>query len=602
MATRMLQRRGTAAEWAAANPILSDGEIGFERDTRIIKIGDGVTAWNSLKHDYVRQVGGDVITPSSVGVVPLAVQTITGQTSNAFEVRGVGGEVISRFSHSGDVDATGSLLGAYIQDRNKAKGYISTGESGINFSVHNRVAGNIPLALIGNGKTQTVTNKALTANVATLTTSVVHGFTAGRKVVVSGVDATFDGTYTIKAVPTTTTFTYDKVAADVVSVASGGTANAHTQTAPLLDLRDHVGASRANFDAFGKLSTPALKIFGTDDNSIFLQHGRADAVAVIIRTAAGQTANSQEWQNNSGGLLASMSQTGHLTIPRLTVNGDIITSAGGSTQLGGGGYFGGTLNVQSRTTDNSAIIAKKITGQTADIMSVRDDGNVNYVRVGAAGDINALAGLSYGRWPGTDTPGVVLQYTDGGAGTARNLMNRHGANWEWAHESTSGTQIQAVLSGRNFFVGDPALGHGMGRGVYGPDSHIRRLYMTGSADFGASMSIRPGVYGGTGAPAIVIRSGAAGHDGVGTLVIQNSGAQTGFSVEPVGRVRMGQQNNGGLGIGSAGGGQPLDRSVIAFTNVGANPANFGGGGSIFTESGRLFYKGELGTVTQLGAA
>lgn len=48
MATRMRQRRGTAAEWAADNPILADGEIGYERDTKIIKMGDGITAWNDL--------------------------------------------------------------------------------------------------------------------------------------------------------------------------------------------------------------------------------------------------------------------------------------------------------------------------------------------------------------------------------------------------------------------------------------------------------------------------------------------------------------------------------------------------------------------------
>lgn len=42
-------RRGTAAEWAAVNPTLADGESGYERDTGIFKIGDGVTAWNDLK-------------------------------------------------------------------------------------------------------------------------------------------------------------------------------------------------------------------------------------------------------------------------------------------------------------------------------------------------------------------------------------------------------------------------------------------------------------------------------------------------------------------------------------------------------------------------
>jgi Major tropism determinant N-terminal domain len=48
MATELQEYRGTAAQWASENPILADGELGFEQDTQIIKIGDGVTAWNSL--------------------------------------------------------------------------------------------------------------------------------------------------------------------------------------------------------------------------------------------------------------------------------------------------------------------------------------------------------------------------------------------------------------------------------------------------------------------------------------------------------------------------------------------------------------------------
>ncbi|MSW11905.1 MAG: hypothetical protein F2889_07275, partial [Actinobacteria bacterium] len=69
----------------------------------------------------------------------------------------------------------------------------------------------------------TVTNKALTSNIATLTTSAVHGFTVGGTVVVAGVDATFNGTYTIATVPTTTKFTYAKTASNVTSTASSGT-------------------------------------------------------------------------------------------------------------------------------------------------------------------------------------------------------------------------------------------------------------------------------------------------------------------------------------------------------------------------------------------
>jgi hypothetical protein len=41
-------RRGTKAAWAAANPILAEGEPGFETDTGKIKIGNGTRTWNAL--------------------------------------------------------------------------------------------------------------------------------------------------------------------------------------------------------------------------------------------------------------------------------------------------------------------------------------------------------------------------------------------------------------------------------------------------------------------------------------------------------------------------------------------------------------------------
>ena len=65
--------------------------------------------------------------------------------------------------------------------------------------------------------TVSITNKALTSNVATLTTSAVHGLCTGMEIVITGVDATFNGTYRITGVPSTTTFTYAKTASNVAS-------------------------------------------------------------------------------------------------------------------------------------------------------------------------------------------------------------------------------------------------------------------------------------------------------------------------------------------------------------------------------------------------
>lgn len=45
---RQQQRRDTAANWASNNPTLADGEIGYDTTNKLLKVGDGATAWNTL--------------------------------------------------------------------------------------------------------------------------------------------------------------------------------------------------------------------------------------------------------------------------------------------------------------------------------------------------------------------------------------------------------------------------------------------------------------------------------------------------------------------------------------------------------------------------
>lgn len=53
-----LQLRGdTAANWTAANPVLAAREMALESDTGKFKIGDGVTAWNSLAYGGIAGPG-----------------------------------------------------------------------------------------------------------------------------------------------------------------------------------------------------------------------------------------------------------------------------------------------------------------------------------------------------------------------------------------------------------------------------------------------------------------------------------------------------------------------------------------------------------------
>ncbi len=57
----MQQRRGTAAQWTDADPILASGEIGFESDTNQFKIGDGVNHWSDLSYfKNLQDLGGSL--------------------------------------------------------------------------------------------------------------------------------------------------------------------------------------------------------------------------------------------------------------------------------------------------------------------------------------------------------------------------------------------------------------------------------------------------------------------------------------------------------------------------------------------------------------
>jgi hypothetical protein len=48
--TKIVLRNDLAATWASVNPKLLAGEIGIEKDTGLMKIGDGVNFWNDLEY------------------------------------------------------------------------------------------------------------------------------------------------------------------------------------------------------------------------------------------------------------------------------------------------------------------------------------------------------------------------------------------------------------------------------------------------------------------------------------------------------------------------------------------------------------------------
>lgn len=70
-------RRGTAAEWTSANPVLAAGEMGVETDTNRSKFGDGTTTWSGLSYTVGDSSGVGTIDWNSVLNKPVTFNVIS---------------------------------------------------------------------------------------------------------------------------------------------------------------------------------------------------------------------------------------------------------------------------------------------------------------------------------------------------------------------------------------------------------------------------------------------------------------------------------------------------------------------------------------------
>ena len=79
---RIKTRRDTAANWTSENPLLLDGEQGYEKDTGKLKFGNGTDNWNDL--EYFRD-GGSVRTVD-VATVNTQPEIFTRKPPNADDI------------------------------------------------------------------------------------------------------------------------------------------------------------------------------------------------------------------------------------------------------------------------------------------------------------------------------------------------------------------------------------------------------------------------------------------------------------------------------------------------------------------------------------
>lgn len=71
-----LLRKDTAENWTNKNPVLRQGEEGYETDTGRRKVGDGTTAWNELFYTVDQSYAPESLNAQSGRAVAEAVAAI----------------------------------------------------------------------------------------------------------------------------------------------------------------------------------------------------------------------------------------------------------------------------------------------------------------------------------------------------------------------------------------------------------------------------------------------------------------------------------------------------------------------------------------------
>ena len=70
-------KRATAARWASQNPVLAAGEIGYETDTRKMKLGDGTNSWTQLSYLVADGTGTGTGTGTGGQAATIRIGTVT---------------------------------------------------------------------------------------------------------------------------------------------------------------------------------------------------------------------------------------------------------------------------------------------------------------------------------------------------------------------------------------------------------------------------------------------------------------------------------------------------------------------------------------------
>jgi hypothetical protein len=120
MASRIQIRRDFSSNWVLNNPILTEGELGYELDTKKLKVGDGIKAWNSLNYFQETVNYTDVVDP------PKNLSYFTDDVGYVLETSPAGGITNANINNWNTAYGWGNhALSGYLTTANAATTYLS---------------------------------------------------------------------------------------------------------------------------------------------------------------------------------------------------------------------------------------------------------------------------------------------------------------------------------------------------------------------------------------------------------------------------------------------------------------------------------------------
>lgn len=239
------------------------------------------------------------------------------------------------------------------------------------------------------------------------------------------------------------------------------------QTADLQQWQSSDGTIRARINQDGHIIGSVRSAFGISGiiSGVVLAAvaDAATAIPLVVRAAASQTADLQQWQNSAGTVLAKVDSSGNFTLSgasgiatlSIGTNPNSNFSTIGLTSIGAIGLSSAIqFGVQSTSPSRIVTVTRGYASQTANLQEWQDSaGNVlgkvdasgRLIVGNTSGTIQVTSSGTTGAWP---TSGSGIELVAGG-GIATDFIlsyNRDSSSWRYLTIMSSGTYFRSAYA------------------------------------------------------------------------------------------------------------------------------------------------------------